>query len=146
MIEVYTDGSSQKNQSGWGYVIVVDGISVKEDSEIKDSSWTNQQMELTAAIKACEWLEEHFKDEEIVVYSDSAYLVNCYKDKWWENWIRNGWINTKKQPVANKELWSKLISYFMETNFTFEKVKGHSGLEMNERADKLAQGLAQPRN
>ena len=76
--------------------------------------------------------------DKVEVISDSAYCIRCYKDKWWENWLRNGWLNSKKQPVANKELWESLIPFFKDNRFTFKNCKGHAGNYWNEYVDKLA--------
>ena len=76
--------------------------------------------------------------KNIYVYSDSAYIINCYSQKWWVNWEKNGWINSKKQKVANRELWESLIYYFKKPNFYFKKVPGHSNNKWNNYVDKLA--------
>lgn len=141
-IQIYTDGSASKNRSGWGVVIVKDGNALCFNGT--DFEATNQRMELTAAVKGLEWLfasSIRKEDEDIIVYTDSAYLYNCYVDKWWVNWINNGWKNSKKEPVANQDLWEKLIPYFEQSIITFEKVKAHSGHVYNEWADKLATGV-----
>lgn len=144
MLTIYTDGSCAKGRSGWGYVILRDGEKVKCGAGQKSGA-TNQCMELTAAIEACheaDLIRE--KGEPIVVYSDSAYLINCVNDRWYLNWETNGWVNSKKEPVANKELWEELIPYFRCVTFSFEKVKGHAGHTYNELADRLARGLESP--
>ena len=97
-------------------------------------------MELFSAIKALEALEkEDFYTEKVEVFSDSAYLVNCYLQKWWKTWLVNSWKNSNKKPVANQGLWERLIPFFKLTNVTFNKVKGHSDNELNNECDKMAQ-------
>ena len=76
--------------------------------------------------------------DEVILYTDSAYLCNCYLNKWYSSWERNGWRNSKKEPVANKDLWEKLIPYFKNPQITISKVKGHSGNYYNELVDELA--------
>ena len=96
-------------------------------------------MELIAALEACKWATNQYHDD-ITIYSDSAYLVNCYNDKWFVKWENNNWKNSKNEPVANIDLWKQLIMYFRLPNINFVKVKGHNGNQYNEIADKLATG------
>lgn len=147
MIKIYTDGSSSKNRAGWGFVAVLDDVIIYEKSGQGAPTDTNQMMELTAAIEACDWVDnvvidnpEFYGSHTFVIYSDSAYLVNCYRDKWWANWETNGWKNSKGEPVANALSWRYLIKFFKRHDFSFEKIKGHAGHVYNERADALAQG------
>jgi ribonuclease HI len=90
-------------------------------------------MEITAALEAARTLEG---DLEIV--SDSTYVVNCFRDKWWEGWLRRGWTNSAKKPVANRDLWEPLIEIVRSRNIEFRWVKGHSGDKMNDVVDQLA--------
>ena len=76
--------------------------------------------------------------DKVEFYTDSAYIHNCYSQGWWKKWVINGWINSKKQPVANKELWELIIPLFNNKQFSFYKVKGHQGDYWNEYVDKLA--------
>lgn len=146
MIEIYTDGSSSKKRSGWGFVALVDGIKVYEKAGTEHQGDTNQLMEILAVVNACEWANNssYINDHDVTIYSDSAYVINCYKDKWFNTWEINGWKNSKGEPVANQLEWRFLIKYFKLPNFMFEKVKGHAGHIYNERADFLAQGKATP--
>lgn len=144
-VHLWTDGAASNNGKenaigGWGYIIVQNNEQVTCDSGgVKGAS--NQQMELTAAIEGLKHLEQTsdcFGFLPVIVHSDSAYLINCMKQNWWRSWQSNGWRNSKKQPVANKELWEQLIPYFQMANITWEKVSGHSGVEWNEKVDLLA--------
>ena len=101
---------------------------------------TNQRMELTAALKACQEVERMDAFARVKLYSDSAYLVNCWKQNWWRAWLANGWKNSKKQPVANDDLWMGLIPFFQKVpnGYDFVKVAGHQGVIWNEYVDKLA--------
>ena len=77
MIEIYTDGSATKSRSGWGFVAVKNNEIIYQKSGVEHIGDTNQMMELIAALEACKWAtNQHY--EEITIYSDSAYLVNCY--------------------------------------------------------------------
>ena len=143
-IVIYCDGACSGNQfknnkGGWGAVL-------KFNDYIKElyggeRNTTNQRMELTACIRAL--AEVKAENIDIEVYSDSAYLVNCINKKWYEKWLKNGWMNYKKKPVENKDLWISLLDLLARHNIKFIKVSGHSGIELNELADKLAQkGMA----
>ena len=70
--------------------------------------------------------------------SDSTYVVNCFRDKWYVRWAANGWRNAKKQPVANADLWRPLIELVVAHDVTFRWVKGHSGDRLNDIVDALA--------
>lgn len=147
---IYCDGSTRNNGrvnavGAWAYVILDgNGEKITERCEAVHGT-TNQQMELIAAAEA---LEDIFQSEiavpfdSVVVYTDSAYLHNCYTQKWYINWERNGWKNSKKEKVANKELWERLIKWFECPEVTFEKTKGHAGVEWNEYVDTLAQNAS----
>lgn len=146
MIEIYTDGSAMKNRSGWGFVVVIDGTKVYEKAGKEQVGDTNQLMELIAAMEACDWAvnSEYYEDHDITIYSDSAYLTNCYKDKWYVNWENNGWKNSKGETVANLLEWRYLVKMFKNPKINFEKVKAHCGHLYNERADALATGKVHP--
>ena len=76
------------------------------------------------------------------IYSDSTYVVNCFNDRWYEGWLKRGWKNSQKKPVANKDLWEALLDEALpridQGELKFFWVKGHSGDMMNDRADELA--------
>jgi ribonuclease HI len=91
-------------------------------------------MEIMAALDAVRQL-----DGPLVVVSDSTYVVNCFKDRWYQGWKSRGWTNSKKQPVANRDLWEPLIDLVLaRKTVRFEWVKGHSGDPMNDLVDRLA--------
>ena len=135
-MKIYTDGSARGNgyensRGGWAFIT--------EEGDAcygLELNTTNNRMELTAAIKALEFAETARLPEEIVtIITDSAYLCNCWKEGWWKSWTKNGWKNSKKQPVSNQDLWELIIPYFENSVYVFEKVKGHNGHEFNEKAD-----------
>ena len=138
-ILIYCDGACSGNQfknnvGGWGAVLIFKN----KDKEIfgGEKNTTNQRMELTACIKALEQLKS--KKYSIEVYSDSAYLVNCINQAWYKKWEKNGWKNSKKEPVENRDLWENLLVLINNYNPKFIKIEGHSGIVLNERVDKLA--------
>lgn len=147
-IEVYTDGSAKNNgqenaYGGWAYIVLVNGGLAHSDYGYLYNT-TNQQMELFAAIEACIYLDNRYSSfDKFVIYSDSAYLVNCVNNNWYSKWLETGWKNSKGEPVANKSYWNLLIPYFDDYRFTFEKVKGHSNVKYNNLADELAQRAAE---
>jgi ribonuclease HI/uncharacterized phage-like protein YoqJ len=99
-----------------------------------DDPTTNQRMELSAALEAVRSLTG-----PLDVVSDSTYVVNCFRDRWWEGWIRRGWVNSKKEPVANRDLWEPLVETVRDRgDVRFRWVKGHSGDPMNDLVDRLA--------
>jgi ribonuclease HI len=82
------------------------------------------------------------KGDVINVYTDSAYLHNCYTQGWYKNWQKNGWRNSKKESVANQDLWEMLIPYFEMFEVNFHKVKGHADNMWNNYVDELAQNAS----
>jgi ribonuclease HI len=138
-VVIYCDGACSGNQfsenkGGWGAVLLFKGR--KKELYGAEKNTTNQKMELTACINALKQIKSD--KYPVKVFSDSAYLVNCMQQKWYEKWQMNGWKTSKKQPVDNKELWQELIELKNKFNISFHKVKGHSGDIHNERADELA--------
>ena len=135
-VKIYTDGACSGNPGpgGWGAVMIY-GRHRKEISGFKEES-TNNEMELTAALKALELLKEKCSVE---LFSDSAYLVNAFTEGWVENWKAMGW-KRKKDPLKNKELWIELEKMNNLHEITWIKVKGHSDNIENNRCDELATG------
>lgn len=132
---IYTDGACSGNpgRGGWGAVLMY-GEHLKEISG-GDSQTTNQRMELQAAVEALKLLKKPCK---VKLHSDSAYLINCFKSRWYVSWEKNGWVNSKKEPVANRDLWEPLIEMYQMHKIEWVKVKGHAGVKWNERCDELA--------
>jgi ribonuclease HI len=147
--EIYSDGSTRNNGradavGAWAYVVLSEGKKIYEDCRVEVGT-TNQRMELIAAAEALEYLfHSHLAIpfDRVVVYTDSAYLHNCYTQKWYRNWQMNGWRNTKKEPVANQDLWERLVHFFEAPEVEFVKVKGHANNEWNNYVDGLAQGAS----
>ena len=147
--EVYSDGSTrgngQENSVGaWAYVILNEGKEIHKEC-VAEANTTNQRMELTAAAEALEYLFYNhlaIPFDRVIVYTDSAYLHNCYVQKWYVNWQNNGWKNAKKQPVANKDLWERLIRFFESPEVEFIKVKGHADNKWNNVVDEMAQNAS----
>lgn len=134
-IILYTDGACSGNPGlgGWGAVLIFNGIE-KELSGANPNT-TNNVMEITAVIEGLKALK---RPCNVNIYSDSAYVVNCFEKNWINNWIKNNWVNSKKDPVKNKELWLELYDLTKIHKVTFNKVKGHSNVKYNNRCDELA--------
>lgn len=134
-IILYTDGACSGNPGpgGWGSVLIFNGIE-KELSGANPNT-TNNVMEITAVIEGLKALK---RPCNVNIYSDSAYVVNCFEKDWINNWIKNNWVNSKKEPVKNKELWLELLDLTKIHKVTFNKVKGHSNVKYNNRCDELA--------
>ena len=98
---------------------------------------TNQRMELSATVEGLAAISGR---RRVHLYSDSAYIVNCFRDRWWERWEKNGWKNSQKQPVANRDLWERLIAQTRRHDVVWHKVAGHADDELNNRVDALARG------
>lgn len=139
-VVVYTDGACSGNPGpgGWGWAVSPDGSPSGAGGE---PNTTNQRMELAAVLEALRSLTP--SHQAVHVVSDSTYVVNCFRDGWWKKWKRNGWKNSKREPVANIDLWEPLIELVTTHEVTFEWVKGHSGHPMNDLVDGLAVAAAQ---
>lgn len=132
---IYTDGACSGNPGpgGWGSILMYKGNTKEISGGKKDT--TNNVMELTAVIEALKLLKFKCK---VNLYSDSAYVVNAFNQKWIYGWLKNGWKNASKEPVKNKELWQELYELTKVHDVTFIKVKGHSDNEYNNRCDEMA--------
>jgi len=96
---------------------------------------TNNIMEITAVIEGLKQLKFEC---EVTIYSDSAYVVNAFKQGWIYNWMKNNWRTSGGDAVKNKELWQELYALTKKHKVEFVKVKGHSDNEYNNRCDELA--------
>lgn len=135
---IYTDGACEPNpgQGGWGFVAYSNGqeIYTEHGGEIVA---TNNTMEMTAMIRALEWLRDEIGVFEAKLLSDSQYVVKGCND-WRHGWKRKGW-KRGKHALANVELWQRLDTLLVTMNVKIEWVKGHAGILGNERADELSQ-------
>lgn len=134
-VTIYTDGACSGNPGpgGWGAILMYNGTSKEISGAEKDT--TNNIMEITAVLEALKLLKEEC---EVQVYSDSAYVVNAFNQGWIENWRKNNWRTSGKDPVKNQPLWEELYTLTQKHKVEFIKVKGHSDNEYNNRCDFLA--------
>jgi ribonuclease HI len=126
---IYTDGACSGNQNetnlgGWGAVLEY-GARRKEIWGAERDT-TNNRMEMKALIGALEALTRD--GLTINVFSDSSYLIECFRKKWYVKWQGNGWLTTKKDPVENRDLWETLLPYLDRHEINFYRVKGHVSL------------------
>jgi len=136
----YTDGASTGSRGPGGYGAVLTWKGKTEEISGGERDTTNLRMELTAACVALETIDE---GHVVTVYSDASYLVNCMRRGWHERWLENGWLNHRKGPVANRDLWERLLGATQRhRQVRWRKVKGHSKTgahkTSNDRADQLA--------
>jgi ribonuclease HI len=128
---VYTDGACSGNPGPGGWAWAVDGGPFANGAE---AHTTNQRMEIAAAFEAVKALPG-----AVEVVSDSTYVVHCFRDRWWEGWLKRNWLNSQRKPVANRDLWEPFIELVAERgDVDFRWVKGHSGHPMNDMVDRLA--------
>ncbi len=132
---IYTDGACSGNPGpgGWGTILMYKDY--KKELSGGANLTTNNIMEITAVIEGLKALKMQCNVE---VYSDSAYVVNAFNSHWIDGWKKNGWKNSQKEEVKNKELWQELYLLVNKYNVKFIKVKGHSTNKYNNRCDELA--------
>ena len=142
-VTIYTDGACSGNPGpgGWGAILFYKENKKEISGGIKET--TNNIMEITAVIEALKLLKFPCN---VKLYSDSAYVVNCFKQGWIYNWQMNGWKTASKEPVKNKELWEELYNLTQVHKVEFIKVKGHSDNQYNNRCDELARKAIQEIN
>jgi ribonuclease HI len=131
----FTDGGATLDTKigGWAFVIAEDGRIVYTDSG-SETDTTNQRMELTAAIKALEFLPD---EATMTIYADSQYVVKGATE-WLSNWKKNNWRNAQRKPVMNQDLWEEMDRLVRcHPNMSFQWVRGHAGNVLNEATDRL---------
>jgi len=137
----YTDGASTGSRGPGGYGAVLSWKGKAEEVSGGEQDTTNLRMEVTAACVALETIDE---GHIVTVYSDSSYLVNCMRRGWYRKWRENEWLNHRNEPVANRDLWERLLEATQRhREVRWRKVKGHQKTKGphktgNDRADELA--------
>ena len=133
--KIYTDGACSGNPGpgGWGAVIF-DQDDKQKNISGSEKNTTNNRMELLAAIMS---LKKIKANSEVVIFTDSTYVKNGITE-WMKNWKKNGWKNSNKKPVKNKDLWEKLDKLCDSNRVSWKWVKGHSSNKFNNLADELA--------
>ena len=135
VVELWTDGACSGNPGpgGWGAILIWNG----HERELSggEADTTNNRMELMSVIMG---LAAITRPMDVVINTDSAYVEQAFSKGWLEQWQRNGWRTAAKQAVKNQDLWQRLAEEAARHNVSFQRVRGHTGVEMNERADQLA--------
>jgi ribonuclease HI len=144
-ITVYTDGACSGNPGPGGYGTVLLFTDASGSAHRKELSGgfrltTNNRMEILSVIIALEALKEPC---EVLVFSDSRYLVDAVEKGWAERWRRNNWMRSKTDPALNPDLWRRLLLLLAAHRVNFRWVKGHAGHTENERCDRLARAAAE---
>jgi ribonuclease HI len=135
---VYTDGACLGNPGPGGWAWAEPGGGAYASGA--EPHTTNQRMEIRATLEA---VRAH-PQGPLEIVSDSTYVVNCFRDRWWEGWQRRGWLNSARKPVKNRDLWEPLVNEVNRRgDVTFSWVKGHSGHPVNDKVDMLAVEAAQ---
>lgn len=126
ILRIYTDGACSGNQNrdnlgGWGAILEFAG----HEKELYggEADTTNNRMEMTALLEALKAIKKN--GQTIHVFSDSSYLMDCFRKKWYVNWQKNGWKTSGKKPVENQDLWKALLQYTALHEISFFRVKGH---------------------
>jgi len=142
VVTIYCDGSSIGNPGpgGWGAVVSSD-TRVKEVGGY-DTETTNNRMELTAAIESLKILKTK---SSVTLHTDSSYVINGIT-KWVKGWVKNGWLTKDKSDVVSKDLWQALVKVAHAHEVKWVHVRGHEGVQLNERADMIANGYARKEN
>lgn len=140
-VSIYTDGAARGNPDGpGGYGTVLEYVDTKGELHKRELSQgykktTNNRMELMAVIAGLEALN---RPCEVLLYSDSKYVVDAFNQHWIDSWLKKGWKRGKNEPVKNVDLWKRLLAAKEKHQVRFIWVKGHDGHPQNERCDELA--------
>jgi ribonuclease HI len=142
-VVIFTDGSTNANSGVGGY-----GIILKYKERVKELSGgfrktTNNRMEIVACIEGLRALKQK---SEVVIFSDSQYVVNSISKGWARKWQAQGWMRNDKERAENSDLWAQLLDLCNQHNVEFQWVKGHNGTKENERCDQLAMEATQKKN
>ncbi|NGP78071.1 ribonuclease HI [Balneolaceae bacterium YR4-1] len=132
---IYTDGACSGNPGpgGWGALLIWRGK--KRELTGAEPESTNNRMEMRAVIEALKALK---RPCHVKIHSDSALIVNAFKQGWIENWKKRGWKKANKKPVENQDLWKEMLTAMDDHKVSWIKVKGHADNELNNRVDRLA--------
>ena len=134
IVEIFTDGACRGNPGPGAWATLLRYKEMEKELSGYEPMTTNNRMEMMAVIRALEALK---RPMTIQVYTDSQYLKKGMEE-WLSGWKQKGWINSKKDPVANADLWKMLDQLASAHTITWHWVKGHSGHPENERVDQLA--------
>lgn len=134
-VVMYTDGGCSYNPGPGGYGVVLISNNKRKELSQGYRRTTNNRMELMAVIKGLEALK---KTCDVMLFSDSKYVVDTISKGWAKKWRKDNWIRSNMQPAENADLWDRLLNLLETHNVKFNWVKGHAGNTENERCDQLA--------
>jgi ribonuclease HI len=133
-VEIWTDGGCRPNPGRGGWAAILRFRDAERELSGREDQSTNNRMELTAAAAALEALRRPCR---VVLHTDSEYVRNGVT-RWHQGWVRRNWRNSAGDPVANMDLWRRLLDAAARHDVEWRWVRGHAGDPMNERADRLA--------
>ena len=133
-VELFCDGACSGNPGVGGYGAILRCAGREKELSGAEEVTTNNRMEMTAAIVA---LESLTRPCSVLITTDSQYLVKGMTE-WIQGWIRKEWVNSKKEPVLNRDLWERLLALSKVHSLEWNWVRGHNGHSENERCDELA--------
>jgi ribonuclease HI len=134
-VTIYTDGACSGNPGPGGWAAVLMYGRHERVITGAETETTNNRMELTAIVESLRVLKQRCL---VHVHTDSAYVVNAFREGWIDRWTAKGWKTANKKPVKNRDLWEALLSLMGRHDVRFVKVKGHADDELNNRVDRLA--------
>ena len=159
-ITIFTDGAARGNPGpgGWGAIVIfpVRKTPIANNNRITNKEWvqelggsekhtTNNRMELTAVIKALEFISKKIVIPNssliILLCTDSSYVMRGAKT-WVHDWAKNKWKTKQKKDVLNKDLWKKFLKVSKDFNIGWKLLPGHSGIPANDRCDQIATAFA----
>ena len=125
-LDIHTDGACPGNQfdenvGGWGAILEYAGKS--KELHGGEANTTNNRMEIIALIEAFSAIKKQGYPTRI--FTDSTYLADCLRKRWYERWRSNGWKTSNNQPVVNRDLWETLLDMLPETDLRVYIIKGH---------------------
>jgi len=135
VVELWTDGACSGNPGPGGWAAILRWRGQERELSGGEAATTNNRMELMGVIEGLRALK---RPSDVKILTDSAYLEKAFTEGWLERWKRNGWRTAAKKPVANQDLWEAFDAATDGHRIRFHRVAGHAGVELNERADRLA--------
>jgi len=134
IVEIYTDGACSGNPGPGGYGSLLRYGEITKEISGYALDTTNNRMEMTAVIEALRHLKRSCR---VNLYTDSKYVMKGMTE-WLPGWIKRNWVNSKKMPVMNRDLWEEIMDLSKQHQVKWNWVKGHQGHPENERCDQLA--------
>lgn len=134
-VEIWTDGACSGNPGPGGWAAILRWRDKEHEISGAEDHTTNNRMELMGVLRGLEALK---KPMQVAIVTDSAYVEKAFTQGWLDKWQRNGWKTAAKKPVENQDLWQAILEAAAPHQIRFERVRGHAGIELNERADQLA--------